>query len=279
MNAIVDTRQVVAAALFGFDMSAPPVPHHVATHRPGARLNACGEILAGRYPVVRRMLGEEPFDAVAWLYQISEPPGLPVRPDFGDGFPRFLKTFGPGASIDYVSDIAELEMVRGRAARAARVSPVGIEAFAPLSFRAMRTRRVVLHPSVGLVASRFPVLTIWQANQTDGEDANTVTRWGAESVLVARPGADVEMRRLAPGALALLAALSADATIGGAFEAALAASPGFDPAVHLLALIERGIVAGTHQVGSSGRGRLNDNGTGGANRSGSSCSRLDGTAG
>ena len=43
--------------------------------------------------------------------------------------------------------------------------------------------RVVLHPSVFLVASRFPIVTIWENNQSDGENA-MIERWRAEC----RPG-------------------------------------------------------------------------------------------
>jgi hypothetical protein len=41
-------------------------------------------------------------------------------------------------------------------------------------------QRVVLHPSVFLVASRFPIVTIWKNNQSDGENA-MIERWRAES--------------------------------------------------------------------------------------------------
>src|SRR4029079_1280610 len=86
--------------------------------------------------------------------------------------------------------------------------------------------RVTLHPSVGIIASRFPVLSIWEANQDQAVRA--VPHWGAEAAVVARPYLEVETRRLLPGTDAFLLALQAGSTIAEAVERAAAATPDFN---------------------------------------------------
>src|SRR5439155_18577581 len=109
--------------------------------------------------------------------------------------------------------IGELEWARHKARHAPHAAPAAIEPLPRWSNERARALRVVLHPSVSLVASRFPIATIWEANRS-GSEAPFISQWNAEAVLVARPFLRVEMRRLPPGGHALLAALSAGAPIG-----------------------------------------------------------------
>jgi hypothetical protein len=139
------------------------------------------EVLVARFPVIRRLVGDESFRAMASRFIVSEPPRSATVLHYGETFPRFLRRLGDTASIEYVADIAELEMVQGKAYHAADALPVGTQAFS-LRADTYNGRRVVLHPSVFLVASRFPIVTIWKNNQSDGENA-MIKRWRAESAL------------------------------------------------------------------------------------------------
>jgi hypothetical protein len=80
------------------------------------------EVLAARYPVMRRLVGEASFRIVARWFMLSEPPSVPIPHNYGDSFPGFLRNQGTLASIEYVADIAELEMARGRARSEASTS-------------------------------------------------------------------------------------------------------------------------------------------------------------
>ena len=103
--------------------------------------------------------------------------------------------------------------------------PMSSRCRAPPSPRCQRgvsaSARVTLHPSVGIVASRFPVLSIWEVNQDRAVRA--VPNWGAEAAVVARPFLEVETRRLLPGTDVFLLALQAGSTIAEAVERAAAA--------------------------------------------------------
>jgi hypothetical protein len=201
------------------------------------------ELLFARFPVTRRLVGDESFRAMTHRFIVSEPPSSTTLLHYGETFPRFLKRLGDTASIEYVADIAELEMAQGKASRAADALPVGARAFSSLRTEKHYGRRVVLHPSVFLVASRFPIVTIWKNNQSDGENA-VIERWRAESALVARPLLDVEVRCLPLGGHAFISALSEGHTVATAVEAGKAAAPDFDVASNLAILIEANIVVG-----------------------------------
>jgi Putative DNA-binding domain len=199
--------------------------------------------LAARYPVVRRMAGEESFRMAAHRFVMAEPPGSPILPRYGETFPRFLRNLGRGASCEYLADIAELEMACGRAGRAADASPIEAQALAPLATERLDRLRVRLHPSVSLVASRFPIVTIWQANRSDDGDG-MIDRWRPEAALVARVSGEVAVRRLPAGGHAFLAALLEGATMAAAAKAGTADAAGFDLAANLAVLFESRIVVG-----------------------------------
>jgi hypothetical protein len=95
--------------------------------------------------------------------------------------------------------------------------------------------RFILHPSVKIVASDYPIVTIWAMNS--GEiDLAPITDWRREDALVSRPGFDVEVRRLPPGAKTFLQNVVAGNPLGEAAAAALAGNASFDLAANLAAL-------------------------------------------
>jgi putative DNA-binding protein len=205
------------------------------------------EILAARYPVIRRLVGELSFRIVARRFILSEPPSIAISPSYGDNFPRFLRGQGSAASFEYIADIAELEMVRGKARRAPDVRPLAAEALLPLRAQTLISLRITLHPSVCLVQSRFPIVTIWENNQS-GDESGMIDRWSAEAALVARPFLAVEVHRLPPGGYAFFRALSEGQTLTTAVRAATAAASKFDVASNLALLIDANVTVGIHEA-------------------------------
>jgi hypothetical protein len=205
------------------------------------------EVLAARYPVIRRLVGELSFRIVARRFILSEPPSIAISPSYGDNFPRFLRGEGNAASFEYVADIAELEMVRGKARRAPDARPLAAEALLPLRAQRLSGLRITLHPSVCLVRSRFPIVTIWENNQS-GDESGMIDRWSAEAALVARPFLAIEVHRLPPGSYTFLRALSEGQTVTTAVRAATAAASKFDVAPNLALLIDANVIVGIHEA-------------------------------
>jgi hypothetical protein len=198
--------------------------------------------VAARYPVVRKLLWDDAFNRAVQLYVTAEPPRSPVMSEYGDSFPQFLRNIGQCAASDYLADVAELEAARTRAYHAAEATPLPRDAFASLAPEDLPDLRLTLHPSVALRKSRFPVVSIWEANRHDND--NTISEWKPECALIARPHLQVEVRPLSAGAYAFIAALAEGRTVGSAIEKGTATVPDFDLGECFNALIAADIVIG-----------------------------------
>jgi hypothetical protein len=185
-------------------------------------INAVG----ARYPIVRKLLWEDGFNRVAQLYVAAESPRSPVLLEYGESFPQFLRTIGQSVSADYLADVAELESARTRAYHSADANPVSRDAFSKLAPDEISDLRLALHPSVHLLKSRFPVVSIWEANLHAND--NTLNHWQPECALIARPRLDVEVRRLTPGAYEFLSALADGCNVSEAVDRSVANAPDFD---------------------------------------------------
>lgn len=205
--------------------------------------------LAARYPVVRRLAGDESFIATARRFVRAEPSQLSTVLHFGDAFPAYLRSLGHAASFEYLADVAEIEAARARAMRSADARPIGRAAFASLSSSRIRELGVLLHPSVSLVASRFPIVTIWAANQADDSNG-VILRWRPEAALVVRPFLDVDVVPLSASGYAFLRQVAVGAPLATAMAAAAVCDPMADPATHLRLLVDTNIVVGVHRCES-----------------------------
>lgn len=82
------------------------------------------ELLAARYPVIRRLVGELSFGVVARRFILTDPPSSVVPNSFGNNFPHFIRSLGNAACIEYVADVAELERLQHKARYAQHVRPL-----------------------------------------------------------------------------------------------------------------------------------------------------------
>jgi len=205
------------------------------------------ELLATRYPVIRRLVGELSFRVVARRYTLSHLPSGVVPNSFGDSFPHFIRSLGNAACIEYVADVAELEMLRHKARYAPHVRPLTALALSSLQAQRLNRLRVALHPSVYLVQSSFPIVTAWENNQTSDGDG-MIERWAAEAAIVARLFFEVEVRRLPPGGYAFLRALSEGKTGATAVRIATEVAPKFDVVSSLRLIDDLKVIVGIQEA-------------------------------
>lgn len=185
------------------------------------------DALAARFPVCRALVGDDFFRAMARIHAGLHPPRSPLMMLYGDGFADFIDKFPPAAPVPYLGDMARLEAARTRAYHAADAVPLPAAAFAGLAPDALPYVRLGFHPSLELVASRFPVVSIWRHHQ-DGAAALDLREAGPEDAMVVRPFLEVELHGLSPGGHRFMAGLMAGLTLGKAAADALAAEPRFD---------------------------------------------------
>ena len=195
------------------------------------------DTLEARFPAVREIVGEEFFRAAAKRFALAQPPTSPLMIFYGDAFPAFLAQFAPAREVPYLADVARLEAARARAYHAADAMPLAPATLSAIPPERLAELRFVLHPSLEIVASDYPIVTIWAMNSGKMELA-PIEDWSGEDALVSRPGLDVEVRLLPPGAKIFLQSLAAREPHGVAAAAALATHADFDAAANLAALFD-----------------------------------------
>jgi hypothetical protein len=198
--------------------------------------------IAARYPIVQKLMCEDTFGQLVRLYVTIEPPRSPVLLEYGDSFPQFLRNVGQTTSAEYLADIAELESVRTRAYHSPDATPLSSDVFRAIDPERAADLRFVLHPSLQLLSSRFPMVSIWEANMYGS--GSSFAFWQPEYALIARPHFEVKVRRLTLGAYQFFSALAKQCTLGVAIEHGKATTSHFDLAECFEALIFSEVVVG-----------------------------------
>ncbi len=246
-----DTRQAdFAAALLD---PALPVPHGLvgpdgkpSTRRFNVYRNniaaSLTRVLRAAFPATARLVGEDFFAAMARAHIARQPPASPMLFDYGAEFPEFIATFVPAASLPYLCDVARIERAWVEAYHAADAHAIAPEDFARMRPDDLPDMRVIVHPSVRIVRSKFPALTIWRANTDDALSPVVNLAAGSEDALIARPDADVEVYALLPGGADFVRALGDGNSMLDAMNAAIVADPCFDPPANVAMLLSAGLL-------------------------------------
>lgn len=187
------------------------------------------EALADTFPVVEQLVGTEFFRAMAAQFVRNHPPTSCILANYGDRFPEFVENFAPASGLPYLPDVARLEFDRVVAYHAFDADCVSGQELArvltePEQLPAMKLR---LHPSVHVVESRFAVVSLWEAHQTDGEPQCVDISLG-ESALVLRHETDVLVVPAPLGTTSFVSAVKAGAVLGDAAATAAATHADFD---------------------------------------------------
>lgn len=195
------------------------------------------ESLQATYPVVERLVGLDFFRFAALTYIGEHPPRTASLLEFGEAFAGFLEDFGPAHTLPYLPDVARLEYLYLQAYHAAEAAILGERGFAVLDPLANPDARLILHPSVQLLRSTYPVSRIWEINRLPTEISETLSfPQETEYLLIIRPEATVEVRRIGNGAYALLKSLVSGGSVRDAIQFAYRLTPGSDPGSALASL-------------------------------------------
>ncbi|WP_316166776.1 MULTISPECIES: DNA-binding domain-containing protein [unclassified Bradyrhizobium] len=240
-RALLDPEQPVPAGLVGPD--GRPSRRRFGVYRNNVVVGLT-HTLKDAYPAVHRIVGAEFFQAMAHHYLVSELPCSPILLDYGAGFPAFISGFAPASILPYLADVARLERAWIEAYHAAEAEPIAPAAFAAIAPADLPALRLRFHPSLRLIDSRFPVLTIWQMNAAGGIPGSVDIDGGGEAVLIVRPDADVVVRSIPPGSFDFVQAVVVGKSMLAALQGALRADPGFDLAGTLHDLIQSGAAIG-----------------------------------
>jgi hypothetical protein len=244
--ALLDPERPVPPGLIGPDGKPSTRRFNVYRNNVVASLT---RVLRDAFPATARIVGDEFFAAMSRDYIAAEPPVSPMLFDYGGGFADFIYRFRPAADLPYLRDVARIERGWIEAYHAAEADSIRPAVFAQVSPEDLPNLRVALHPSLCVVRSRFPALTIWQMNINVGMTESVNLAAGGEDVLIVRSVAQVELRELPPGGADFLQALCNGRSMLDATKMAMTAHCRFDLSGNLSGLMGAGAFIGIDLAG------------------------------
>lgn len=219
------------------DPAQRPAGRRFAVYRNNVAVSLA-EALEATFPVLRKIVGEEFFRALAGTFLRVHPPRSPLLMLYGGEMPAFLAAFPPVAHLGYLPDVARLELAQRAAYHACDAAP--IDAGAMRSGADLMSARVGLAPALAVIRSRWPLHGIWRANT---DEAAPKPGRGAENVLVTRPSFDPQVSLLPRGGAEFIASLALGESLAAA---ALASGEGFDPGPTLALLLRGNALTALH---------------------------------
>lgn len=224
------------AGVTAWNSSSPGRRYGVYRNNVAASLTGA---LAARFPAAERIVGAAFFRAMAGAFIRLHPPRSPLLLAYGDDFPDFTETFEPAREIAYLADVMRLEAARTRAYHAADAAPLDPQTLAGIEPDRLGGLVLVSHPSLSIVSSPHPAVTIWAMNAGEMPVA-PVPDWRGEGALVVRPRMIVDVVPLPPAGVSFFRHLAHGYTLAEAACAAMEADAAFDLSENLAILLRTG---------------------------------------
>lgn len=221
---------------------APPVKR-LNVYRNNVALSLINN-LKDTYPTVCALVGDEFFNQMAKTFVDQHLPKSPVMHKYGGEFPAFIGNYDLVSNLKYLKDIASLEWAANIATHSRDCDPVSIKRLQDYSEQELPKIRFELHPSLHLIQSEWPIVSIWQAHQNENPDESLKTLPdNGEIALIIRPDLDVEIRTIFPSTYTFIEAITKQATFGEAVEKAVEKDENFNIAENLSGLFLIGAVS------------------------------------
>ena len=205
------------------------------------------DALAGAYPVVLQLVGEDFFRYMAGCYIEQYPSQSANLHHYGDRLADFLAEFEPARELAYLADIAQLEWACQLVYLAYDQAPLDLETLALLPPE--RYPELILTTSCRLIRSDYPIAAIWHVHQQHGEqDFQIDFDCGPCVVRVCRIDDSVRVEELTEVQAYWLQCIQQKLTLGAATDATMLRYPEFD----LLAALQDAQLTGFHEAEAGG---------------------------
>ncbi len=207
--------------------------------------------LGATYPVVRALVGDDSFAALARAFWHRHPPQRGDLAWWGGDLPAFLANDPQLADVPYLADVAEVEWALHRASGAtdAKADPAS---FALLTALDPGEQTLRLASGTAVVHSLWPVASLVTAHLHDDPPlavaAERVQANVAENAVVWRQALRPRVTPCTPAEAALLRALQSGLSLLAGLDAALACEPGFDFGSWLASAVAQGQVLGAWRL-------------------------------
>ena len=179
------------------------------------------EAIADTFPVVRRLIGDDCFNAAAVAFIRAHPPSQPSLLFYGEGFIDFIKTWPACSELDYLSDVAKLEWKYIRAFHAEDKSLMDNATLQQIAPELLGEVVFSIHPSVYLMDSKWPVDSIWEENLKQEVATLDLKILSPGNLLIYRQKGQVQVVNLSVECFNFLTALTEGKSISDAWQKTL----------------------------------------------------------
>ena len=160
----------------------------------GNLVAALGDI----FPRVKTALGDTFFDALSRRYIKLNPSRSWSLDHYGAQFSQFCRDFKPLAAYPYIPDLVSVDWAWHMAFHCKDAQAIDASHLQSM-LSSSPDARFMLHPSVVLIDSDYPIFQLWQFNERAREgrnEENFQLDQGAECMLIWRTGLRVETKAL-----------------------------------------------------------------------------------
>lgn len=123
--------------------------------------------LASIYPVIEKLVGEKFFNYASNEFISLYPSQNGDLHQYGGEFSVFLAEFEPAKSLAYLSDMAKFEWAYHQVFHEQDTVALDLQRLEIVNEADYENIVFSLNPASRLMSARFPLIDIWQANQSD----------------------------------------------------------------------------------------------------------------
>jgi hypothetical protein len=203
------------------------------------------DALAGAYPVIKQLVGDDFFRFMARKFVEQYPSRSANLHHYGAELADFLTGFAPAQELVYLPDVAALEWASHVAYFAEDAALLALDSLAQLAPEQYPSLLLHLHPACRIVRSPYPVNAIWHAHQPGAAaDFHIDLASGAAIVLVSRKEDRVHVTDLSEAQADWIARIQSGNPLGAATIATLERYADFDLQATLLKLVALHVLTG-----------------------------------
>jgi Putative DNA-binding domain len=170
------------------------------------------------YPVIRQRVGEGYFATLAAEYRSDHPSRSGDLHWIGRHFAAWLDVRLAGTDYAWLADLARLEWACEEVQVSEWLQPAPADSLARLSPEQLAGVRFALQPGLRTISSRFPVWSVWQANQPGSSGGPVDPGLGPEHVVLAPDPAGLVLHSVPADRYRFVELLAAGRTLEDALE-------------------------------------------------------------
>ena len=144
------------------------------------------------FGVTEALVGDSCFRSLCIEYARTRPSSSGDLQDFGQDFPSMLDALYAAGEFRYLGDVARLEQAIEACLLGPHLAAIDPQEIAAIPAHQLHSTQFLLAPSLQVVESNFPILSIWRSHQR-AEEASLRSDAEGERVLLVRGTIDVQM--------------------------------------------------------------------------------------